>query len=473
MRDSQAALVGEIKAKLNALASSPYIEHHLALTSGCGPQCSLHGMCFQGKCSCEEGWKGLNCSVSTRQALCPFDKPSPPCTATECAPFVSTGRMNTLPSSSACAGVVCDFCRQQPLAKGCQSPPNGLFCAERDKRMGCADVQCPVPDSRACGPKRNVRSSLLGCCFNPTLDCEDRCFKVNCPSTTPECTGAGMAVRYPLRDCCFNPRVDCVDACATEQCPSQPPTCPAGSKVRTPFVGCCFNREVDCDDECASTVCEEILPVESCKASGKRWTGTINGCCFDGQKDCREGDDASQTADRAALISLFDATHGSSWRRNAAWRSSSWVCFWEGVECSGLQDQMRVTSLSLAANNMKGTLPPGLFQLEELQVLDMGDNFLTGPLPSEYSRFSKLQALKLNKNALTGPVPKWVYQAPELVLVNIGSNYFTEWETRLDDLNEQTAGRSFTCASNCFCSGHCAPRNTAKRAEQTCSPCDP
>lgn len=38
--------------------------------------------------------------------------------------------------------------------------------------------------------------------------------------------------------------------------------------------------------------------------------------------------------ERAALMSLYDATEGASWANNSGWGSGAPVCSWFGIECN-------------------------------------------------------------------------------------------------------------------------------------------
>merc|ERR1712048_382383 len=467
MRTHQVDLVGHTLQLLKDLSESPYASTHLNLTAGCSPKCRVHGMCFRGVCHCDDGWKGINCSVSTSAGKCHFNAGSEPCTGSACAAYVSTGTLRTVEIDSPCASTICEHCRETADDNGCKEAQTALFCAEKQRRDGCDSLTCIAPTDDDCGTKRIVRTPFRGCCFNPILDCEDKCTSVACPITPPSCPD-GFMVRFPLRDCCFDVSVDCVDVCSVAECPTVPAVCPAGKIERHPYIGCCFNASLDCDDDCADVVCgTTALPSETCAAQGKRWSGHIQGCCFNASIDCLEGDLPGQETERAGLLQLYSGTSGSSWTRHDNWDSELWLCYWYGVECAGPPSSMRVSELVLPDNNLVGTPPAGLFQLTGMRVLDLSDNHIEGPVPGEWSQLSSLEVLKLRGNVLTGVVPSWMTSLPSLMLVYIDFNYFTDWEGGYNSIHSDP-DRTFSCGNTCLCTAECSPRNIDSRGGQSC-----
>jgi hypothetical protein len=107
------------------------------------------------------------------------------------------------------------------------------------------------------------------------------------------------------------------------------------------------------------------------------------------------------TDERAGLVSLYAATGGaSSWTSSIGWNTSADVCTWFGIFCfAGV-----VTTIALANNSLSGNLVdagPALWQLTELQVLDLSSNELAGPLPAGLSLLTKLTKLDVSSNQLS------------------------------------------------------------------------
>ena len=84
--------------------------------------------------------------------------------------------------------------------------------------------------------------------------------------------------------------------------------------------------------------------------------------------------------DRAALRVFYNATGGANWADNTAWLSNAPLSAWHGVitDANG-----RVTSLSLSANGLTGTIPPELENLDQLQVFDIRNTGLCVTAGSE------------------------------------------------------------------------------------------
>eukprot|EP00752_Nemacystus_decipiens_P015168 g13512.t1 len=106
--------------------------------------------------------------------------------------------------------------------------------------------------------------------------------------------------------------------------------------------------------------------------------------------------------DREALVALYNATDGPNWTEKTHWGSSAPPSDWYGVTAN---DQSRVVKLNLGWNNLRGTIPPELGNLRELQHLRLNSNQLTGLIPPELANLQELQELRLSDNQLTGSIP--------------------------------------------------------------------
>ena len=82
--------------------------------------------------------------------------------------------------------------------------------------------------------------------------------------------------------------------------------------------------------------------------------------------------------DRAALVELYDATGGETWRNSTNWKTDAPLGEWYGV-ATGTGG--RVTWLSLNYNYLTGPIPPELGDLTNLRYLSLSNNELTGPIP--------------------------------------------------------------------------------------------
>ena len=110
----------------------------------------------------------------------------------------------------------------------------------------------------------------------------------------------------------------------------------------------------------------------------------------------------SVESDRAALVTLYDATGGSSWVDSTNWKTAAPLGEWHGVTTDAAG---RVTSLALHDNALAGPVPPALGSLSRLRVLDLSRNVLTGAIPAALGSLVNVVELYLFENELTGPVP--------------------------------------------------------------------
>ena len=130
----------------------------------------------------------------------------------------------------------------------------------------------------------------------------------------------------------------------------------------------------------------------------------------------------SVESDRAVLVVLYNATDGPNWTDNTHWLSNEPLSEWRGVR---VNDDGRVTLLSLRSNRLTGEIPVELSQLSQLQYLYLSNNQLTGEIPAELSQLSQLEWLSLRSNRLTGEIPVELSQLSQLQYLILGSNQLT------------------------------------------------
>ncbi len=106
--------------------------------------------------------------------------------------------------------------------------------------------------------------------------------------------------------------------------------------------------------------------------------------------------------DRAALVALYDATGGTSWRNSINWLTDEPLGQWRGVTAN---HDGSVGRLVLPSNGLAGNLPPELGNLANLRILELHDNQLAGPIPIELGSLANLEYLSLYGNRLAGRIP--------------------------------------------------------------------
>ena len=93
--------------------------------------------------------------------------------------------------------------------------------------------------------------------------------------------------------------------------------------------------------------------------------------------------------DYDALIQLYNQTNGPNWTNNTGWigGATGTNCNpcngWQGISCSN----GRVSDISLSNNNLIGSLPVELIQLETNITVNLSNNDLSGCIPLSYFDF--------------------------------------------------------------------------------------
>ena len=169
---------------------------------------------------------------------------------------------------------------------------------------------------------------------------------------------------------------------------------------------------------------------------------------------CAQPDRVESSADRAALVALYNATDGANWKKSDRWLSEAPIGVWQGVETDS---SGRVTELKLNYTALSGTIPPELGNLTHLQTLIIhGSDQLTGPIPPELSNLTNLQVLSLTENGLSGAIPPELSKLTNLRQLSLQHNQLTGTiPPELENLNNLTglslAGNQFSgCIPSVF-----------------------
>jgi hypothetical protein len=135
--------------------------------------------------------------------------------------------------------------------------------------------------------------------------------------------------------------------------------------------------------------------------------------------------------ERAALIALYNATNGDNWKNNSGWKGNNNESdgfsqigsegSWEGIKVSG----DHVTAIHLVENNLTGTIPAELGNLENLLHLIITKNQLSGVIPTELGNLSNLEFLAFSINRLSGNIPPELGNLSNLYGLCLNSNQLT------------------------------------------------
>ena len=112
---------------------------------------------------------------------------------------------------------------------------------------------------------------------------------------------------------------------------------------------------------------------------------------------------SSVMSDSTVLVLLHQEMDGPNWAQNDNWLSDAPVSEWYGVTTK--RSGRGVLGLDLSANDLRGTIPPGLGDLSDLESLNLSDNKLRGSIPPELGGLSNLELLDLSNNQLEGVIP--------------------------------------------------------------------
>ena len=115
--------------------------------------------------------------------------------------------------------------------------------------------------------------------------------------------------------------------------------------------------------------------------------------------------DTLRTQESLALQELYTTLQGNTWRDSNYWmqnhpcgtKAKHYHDVWSGLQCNS---QRLVTDISLAANQLRGTIPNVWTQLTQLKQLDLSLNHLKGAVPSSLGALKLLTRLDLGYNYL-------------------------------------------------------------------------
>ena len=124
---------------------------------------------------------------------------------------------------------------------------------------------------------------------------------------------------------------------------------------------------------------------------------------------------------RTMFEELYMSTNGTNWTQNEGWMTNTSICTWYGVLCG--EHLMR---LSLASNNMRGTLPDSLGQVVPMYSLNFSRNHLEGVIPTSFAELDVLGFLDLSHNNLTHVNINKLLQLPSLIGLYLNHNQISE-----------------------------------------------
>jgi len=157
--------------------------------------------------------------------------------------------------------------------------------------------------------------------------------------------------------------------------------------------------------------------------------------------DCSTVTDMPQ-AECEALVDLYHSTDGPNWKNHTDWNVTNTPCFWNRVSCknghvfklqlngnqlngsipASLGNLDNLQTLQLNINKLSGSIPESLGNLSNLEILNLANNQLSGSIPASLGNLDNLQDLFLQQNPLSGQIPKSLGNLSNLLWLHLGSN---------------------------------------------------
>jgi len=148
--------------------------------------------------------------------------------------------------------------------------------------------------------------------------------------------------------------------------------------------------------------------------------------------DCRP---ICRVRDSLSLVDLYDATNGPQW--TVTWDLNQPMDQWYGVEINeegcvtcldldGMADCSSNQESTNTGNNLNGTIPLSIGDLEDLEALYLNNNALKNELPSTIGYLLKMTELDVGNNQLSGPIPPALGNLSQLESLWMNDNSFSD-----------------------------------------------
>ncbi|KAK6243318.1 hypothetical protein QUC31_009727 [Theobroma cacao] len=112
-----------------------------------------------------------------------------------------------------------------------------------------------------------------------------------------------------------------------------------------------------------------------------------------------------------------------------------------GVLPVEVENMKNLGELSVSQNRLSGVLPDSLGSCVRLERLLLDGNFFEGPIPSSLSSLRGLEALDISDNNLSGEIPKFLVSLESLQYLNLSFNDF-EGMVPIEDMQNNTSSLS-------------------------------
>jgi Leucine-rich repeat (LRR) protein len=139
---------------------------------------------------------------------------------------------------------------------------------------------------------------------------------------------------------------------------------------------------------------------------------------------------AIPASERAALIAIYNSTHGDNWVNNSGWKTPP--LDGDGFAGPGTEDTWygvavrdeNVYGLEMDQNDLTGSIPAEISQLSKLGWIWFRYNHLSGNIPPQITNLLYLENLDLGDNEFTGEIPPFIGNIKSLSALNLCGNQF-------------------------------------------------
>mmetsp|Transcript_11836 Transcript_11836/g.25641 ORF Transcript_11836/g.25641 Transcript_11836/m.25641 type:complete len:500 (-) Transcript_11836:344-1843(-) len=135
---------------------------------------------------------------------------------------------------------------------------------------------------------------------------------------------------------------------------------------------------------------------------------------------CSAPDDLSDPASVAAANAACSLEVEIGEGGTDAWLTAVSECNWGGVACE--PDSNEMDRIEFEKNNLAGTIPRELQELQGLRFLHMEEGRTGGTIPPELGNLQNLLEIDMNFNALTGSIPANMYNSANLLEFDMNDN---------------------------------------------------
>jgi Leucine-rich repeat (LRR) protein len=132
-------------------------------------------------------------------------------------------------------------------------------------------------------------------------------------------------------------------------------------------------------------------------------------------------------AEYNALMAIYQMTGGANWINKTGWSTADpnvvqSVFGWSGVT---VDYDGHVTGIHLNGNNLTGTLPESIRDLDYLRSLLLPLNNLSGQLPDVFHEMASLKEIAMDRNQLSGNIPQSIGYSSTLEAIQLAENSLT------------------------------------------------